>query len=159
MEKILEDLEVIKLDSIGIQEYQKNRYPYLLIDIAEEIHPGKSARGYKNLTTNDWFFEPHFSGDPNMPGMLQVEAMMQLGALMILTLPGNKGKTMYLVSADKIKIARKIVPGDRLNLETELISWKRGVANCKAQGTVNGELACRANYTLVLPDIINQFKK
>ena len=153
------DTRALRLDSVGIQEYQKNRYPYLFIDFAEEIRPGESARGYKNLTANDWFFEPHFSGDPNMPGMLQIEAMMQLGALMILTLPGNKGKTMYLATADRIKLTRKIVPGDRLDLEATLISWKRGLAACTAEGTVNGDLACRADYTLVLPDILNQYKK
>ena len=82
--------EFLCLDYNGIHEYQKNSYPYLMIDYAEKIVPGKSAKGYKNLTANDWFFKCHFPGQPSMPGMLQVEAIVQMFALSILTLPGNK---------------------------------------------------------------------
>ena len=93
-------MKKLRLDLNGILEYQQNRYPYLLIDIAEEVIPGKSARGYKNLTTDDWWVEVHFPGDPNMPGAMQMEAMVQLGALMVTTLPVNKGKVVYLSSAN-----------------------------------------------------------
>ena len=71
-------MEKLKLDIKGLHEYQQNRYPYLLIEYAEEIVPGKSARGYKDLTIDDWWFDVHFPGDPNMPGALQMEAMVQL---------------------------------------------------------------------------------
>ena len=85
-------MESLRLDLNGIHEYQQNRYPYLLIDFAEEVIPGVNAKGYKDLTRKDWFFECHWPGDPNMPGMLQIEALIQMGALTVLTLPGNKGK-------------------------------------------------------------------
>ena len=98
----------ITLDFEGILEYQKNRFPYLMIDVATEIIPGKSAKGFKNLTSNDWFFDCHFEGDPNMPGMLQAEALVQMSALSVLTLPGNKGKVVYLVSAEKIKLFSRV---------------------------------------------------
>ena len=114
-------LKKLHLDLIGIQEYQQNRYPYLLIDVAEEVIPGKSARGYKKLTINDWWFEVHFPGNPMMPGALQIEAIVQLGALMVTTLPGNKGKVVYLISANNLKLIKKILPGDRLDIETELL--------------------------------------
>ena len=151
-------MKSIKLDIKGIHEYQQNRYPYLLVDVAEEVIPGVSAKGYKNLTINDWFFDCHFPGDPNMPGMLQIEAMVQLCALAILTLDGNKGKVAYLSSASNLKWSRKVVPGDRLDMDTNLISFKRGIARCTGVGSVNGELTCKADFTLILPHIIDEYK-
>ena len=97
----------MELDLKGILEYQQNREPYLLIDYATEIYPGKSAKGYKDLTKDEWFFKVHWPQDPNMPGMLQIEALVQMSALSILTLPGNKGKTMYLTSAHNLKFIKK----------------------------------------------------
>ena len=88
--------EILSLDLKGIHEYQQNRKPYLMIDGAEEVIPGLSARGFKQLTKDDWFFAVHWPDDPNMPGLLQIEAMVQMCALSILTLPGNKGSRVYL---------------------------------------------------------------
>ena len=84
------------LDLNQIKEYQQNRNPYLMIDEATEIIPGESAKGFKDLNQDEWFFKVHWPTDPNMPGMLQIEALVQMSALSILTLPGNKGKVMYL---------------------------------------------------------------
>ncbi len=148
----------LKLDTDGIHAYQQNRAPYLLIDAAEEVIPGVSAKGYKNLKENDWFFKVHWPGDPNMPGMLQIEALIQMSALTVLTLPGNKGKIVYLVSANNIKLTRKIVPGDRLDIETKLLTWKRGIGNCSGKGSVNGEIACQADFRIVMPDVLNEFR-
>jgi len=148
----------IRLDNEGIHEYQQNRYPYLLVDIAEEVVPGVSAKGFKNLSINDWFFDCHFPGDPNMPGMLQIEAMVQLCALSILTLEGNKGKVAYLSAANNLKWSRKVVPGDRFEMDTKLISFKRGIGQCSGIGTVNSELASKADFTLVLPHVLDEFK-
>jgi len=148
----------MKLDNKGIHEYQQNRYPYLLVDIAEEVIPGVSAKGYKNLSINDWFFDCHFPGDPNMPGMLQIEALVQLSALTVLTLDGNKGKVAYLSSANNLKWSRKVVPGDRLEMDTKLISFKRGVARSTGVGSVCGELTCKADFTLILPHIMDEYK-
>ena len=150
--------ESLRLDMNGIIEYQRNRFPYLLVDIATEVIPGKSARGFKNLTANDWFFECHWPGDPNMPGMLQIEALVQLSALTVLTLPGNKGKVVYITSANNLKFSRKVLPGDRLSMECELKSWSRGVGRCIAKGKVGDESACAAEFTFVMPDILEQYK-
>ena len=128
-----EEIKKLSLDIHGIHEYQQNRHPYLLIDYAEEIIPGKSARGYKDLSLDDWWFDVHFPDDPNMPGALQMEAMVQLGALMVTTLPANKGEIVYLTS-DKLKLIRKVIPCDRFNIETKLKSWKRGMGTCIASG-------------------------
>jgi len=151
-------METLKLDLKGIHEYQQNRYPYLMIDFAEEVIPGISAKGYKDLTKDDWFFKCHWQGDPNMPGMLQIEALVQMCALTVLTLPGNKGKVVYLTSANNIKLSRKIVAGDRLNIETKLLSWRRGIGNCSGTGSVNGEIACKADFSIVMPDELNKYK-
>lgn len=151
-------MESLVLDKNGIHEYQQNRHPYLLIDFVEEVIPGVSARGYKDLTEKDWFFECHFPGDPNMPGMLQIEALVQMCALTVLTLPGNKGKVAYLTSANNIKLSRKILPGDRLYIETKLLSWKRGIGSGSGIGSVDGEVACRADFAIVMPNILNEYR-
>ena len=148
----------LRLDLNGLQEYQQNRYPYLLIDIAEEIIPGKSAKGYKNLTINDWWFDVHFPGDPSMPGALQSEAMVQLGALMETTLPGNKGKVVYLISANNLKLIKKILPGDRLDLVTELLSWKRGIGKCTGVGFVSSNKVCSVDFNIIMPHILEEYK-
>ena len=148
----------LRLDLNGLHEYQQNRYPYLLIDVAEEVIPGKSAKGYKNLTINDWWFEVHFPDDPSMPGALQIEAIVQLGALMVTTLPGNKGKVVYLTSANNLKLLKKIIPGDRLDIVTELMRWKRGLGNCTGAGYVSGEKVCSLDFNIVMPHILEGFK-
>ena len=151
-------MKKIQLDLNGLHEFQQNRFPYLLIDFAEEIIPGKSARGYKDLSLKDWWFDVHFPGDPNMPGALQVEAMVQLGALMVTTLPGNKGKVVYLTSANNLKLKKKIIPGDRLNIYTELLSWSRGIGRATGKGYVKDDIACSIDFNIVMPHILNDFK-
>lgn len=147
----------MELNKEKIIEYQKNRDPYLMIDYASEVIPGKSAKGYKILKFDEWFFKCHWEGDPNMPGMLQIEAMVQLGALMVLTLPGYKGKAMYLASADKLKFKKKILPGQKLYLETSLDSWKRGIAKCHGKGIVENKLVCSASFVITEPSTLSKF--
>ena len=127
-------MKPLTLNKKQICEFQQNRDPYLMIDFATEVIPGKSAKGYKDLSNNEWFFKVHWPKDPNMPGMLQIESLSQMGALSILCLDGNKGKTMYLTSANNLKFLKKIVPGDRLVIDTKVISYKRGIANIKGSG-------------------------
>jgi len=150
-------MEGFSLDYNGIHEYQKNSYPYLMIDYVEEVVPGKSAKGFKNLSANDWFFKCHFPGDPNMPGMLQIEALVQMFALTVLTLGDNKGKIAYLSSANNLHFFKKVLPGDRLVIETELHSWKRGIGTGAGKGYINGKIACQADFTIVITDILNQY--
>ena len=149
----------MQLNKKAILEYQQNRSPYLMIDFANEVIPGKSARGYKDLMEDEWFFKVHWPTDPNMPGMLQIESLVQMSALSLLTIPGNKGKLVYLVSADKMKFQKKIVPNDRLNIATKVNSYNRGIARCQGRGEVNNKIACRAEFTIILPHIINSYKK
>ena len=150
-------MKKISLDKDGICEYQQNREPYLFIDFATEVIPGKSAKGYKDLKDDEWFFKVHWPNDPNMPGMLQIEALVQMSALSILSLPGNKGKVMYLTSTNNVKFIKKIIPNNRLFIETKIKSYKRGLAICEGVGLIQNKLACKAEFNLILPDEINKY--
>ena len=146
----------MELNYNSILEYQQNRSPYLMIDHATEVNPGVSSKGYKLLNEHEWFFKVHWPGDANMPGMLQVEAMVQMASLSILTLPKNKGKIMYLTSADKIKLIKKVIIGDKFEIETRVISWKRGMGKFEANSFVNSKLVSKASFNLILPDEIER---
>ena len=150
-------MKSFSLDKKGIYEYQQNREPYLLIDFATEIFPGKSAKGYKDLKEDEWFFKVHWPNDPNMPGMLQIEAMVQLSALSLLTLPGNKGKLVYLTSANNLKFTKKITPGSVFKMETKIKNFKRGMASCEGVGIINKEIATKADFNIILPDQIKKY--
>ena len=150
-------MKIFSLDKKGIYEYQQNREPYLLIDYASEIIPGVSAKGYKDLKNDEWFFKVHWPSDPNMPGMLQIEALVQMCALSILSLPDNKGKVVYLTSANNMKFIKKIIPNSRLYIETKIKSFKRGLAICEGVGLVEKNLVCKAEFSLILPDEIKKY--
>ena len=141
----------MKLNKKQIINIQKNRDPYLLMDYATKIVPGKSIEGYKNLKKNEWFFKVHWQGDPNMPGMLQVEAMVQMSSLIIFTLPNINEKTLYLANATNIKFFKKIIPGDKLEILSKLVSSNRGLYKFEAEGYVKKKIACKADFTLILP--------
>ena len=148
---------MMKLNKEQILEYQQNRPPYLMIDFAEEVVPGKSAKGYKDFKEDEWFFKVHWPRDPNVPGMLQIEALVQMSALSILSLPGNKGKVMYLTSANNIKFIKKIIPNKRLYIETKVKSFKRGLAICEGLGLIEKKIACKAEFNLILPEEIKKY--
>ena len=148
----------ISLNKTQILEFQKNKPPYLMIDEATEIVPGEYSNGFKKLNSDEWFFKVHWENDPNMPGMLQVEALVQMAALAILTLPGNKGKVMYLTSANNLIFKKKIIPEMTLKIETKVKSFIRGLAICEGVGLINKEVACKASFNLVLPDEIKKYK-
>ena len=150
-------MNYLVLNKEKILEYQKNRPPYLMIDYADEVVPGKSAKGYKDLNNNEWFFEVHWENDPNMPGMLQIEALVQMCALAILSLPDNKGKVVYLTSANNLKFIKKIIPNSRLYIETFVKSFKRGLAICEGIGFVEKEMVCKADFNLILLDELKKY--
>lgn len=149
--------QAFSLSAIEIQRYQQNRYPYLLVDRITEVIPGKSAKGYKNLTQNEWYFPCHFVDHPNMPGMLQIESLAQVFIMTFLTIPEHKGKMTNFIEANNVKFKKKVLPGDRLDIETELKSFRRGLAKGSAAGYVDGELACSADFIIALPDVLEQY--
>lgn len=138
---------------LGIKEIQEiipHRAPFLLIDQIEELEPGVRAAGYKNVTYNEPFFAGHFPQEPVMPGVLIVEALAQTGAAAILSLEENKGKTAYFGGMDHVKFKRKVVPGDRIRLECEIIRQKGPVGIGRAEATVNGKTAVTAELTFAV---------
>jgi 3-hydroxyacyl-[acyl-carrier-protein] dehydratase len=149
-------MEKFSLNVVELQEYQQNRYPYLMIDHVDEVIPGKSAKGYKNMTMNEWFFPPHFPGAPIMPGALQLESLAQMLTIAITTLPNNKGKTTRFISAS-LKFSKEILPGDKLVIETEVNFWSRGIFKGNGKAFTNGEIACEAEMVICIPDILEQY--
>ena len=124
------------------------------MDYASKVIPGKSVEGYKMLKKNEWFFKVHWPGDPNMPGMLQVEALVQMSSLIVLTMPKMSGKTLYLADSNNIKFFKKILPGDKLRIFSKLVSSSRGLYKFEAEGYVKQKIACKASFTLILPSSV-----
>lgn len=138
------------LSTVEIMDILPHRQPFLLIDTVEELEPGVRAVATKNVTFNEPYFVGHFPGNPVMPGVLIVEALAQTGAVAILSQPEWKGKTAYFAGIDKARFKQKVVPGDVLTLETEIIKIKGPIGIGKAVARVNGKLACSAELTFAI---------
>ncbi len=146
------------LDAYEIQKYQQNRYPLLFVDRITEAKPGAYAKGFKNFTYNEWFFPAHFEDEPNVPGFVQIETLTQVFLMSFLTLDEFKGKKTGFVEVRKARFNRKIIPGDRLDVEATLVSFKRGLADGIAVGSVNGETACSAGFLIAIPDELAKYR-
>lgn len=146
------------LDINEIINFQRNRYPVLLIDKVIDLEPGVSATGIKVFTYNEWFFPGHFDDEPNVPGFVQIESMVQAFILTFLCQPEYQGMKTNFVSINNIKFKRKIVPGDALRTEAKLKSCKRGIAIGSAQSYVGDEFACSADFVVAIPGILDRFK-
>jgi len=132
---------------LGINEIQEiipHRYPFLLVDRIEELEEGKRVVAYKNVTMNEYFFQGHFPQEPVMPGVLIIEALAQAGAVALLLMEKYKGKIAYFTGIDKAKFRQRVVPGDTLKLEVEIIKIKGPAGIGKALATVNGKTAAEA---------------
>ena len=138
---------------LGIKEIQEiipHRHPFLLIDCIEEIRPGEGATGYKSVTYNEPFFAGHFPQEPVMPGVLIVEALAQEGAVAILSEEENRGKVAYFGGINSAKFRKKVVPGDRLKLECQIIKRKGPVGIGSATASVDGKVAVSAELTFMI---------
>ena len=139
---------------LGIKEIQEiipHRHPFLLIDFIDELEPGVRAVCYKSITFNEPQFNGHFPGQPVMPGVLMIEALAQVGAVAILSLPENKGKTAFFGAINNAKFKQMVLPGDRLKLECEIIKRKGPVGVGKAVATnAEGKVAVSAELTFVI---------
>ena len=124
-----------------------HRYPFLLVDTIEELEPGVRALGKKCVSVNEPFFQGHFPGNPVMPGVLIIEALAQVGAVAMLSQPEFQGRTAYFAGIDKARFRQKVVPGDVLLLETEIVKVKGPVGVGRATARANDKVAAQAELT------------
>ena len=133
-----------------IMEIIPHRQPFLLIDTIEELESGVRAVAKKCVSYNEPFFGGHFPAEPVMPGVLIIEALAQTGAVAILSVEENRGKTAYFAGINSAKLKRKVVPGDVLTLETEIIKQKGPIGVGCATAKVDGNIACIAELTFAI---------
>lgn len=138
------------LNTNEIMEIIPQRPPFLMIDRVEEFVPGESAVAYKNISSNESFFQGHFPGNPVMPGVLMVEALAQTGAIAILSMEENKGKNALFGGIDKLKFKKIVTPGDVLKLEVKIIKKKGPVGVGEAIATVDGKVAVKGELTFAI---------
>jgi 3-hydroxyacyl-[acyl-carrier-protein] dehydratase len=130
-----------------------HRYPFALVDRVIAHEPGKSAEAIKNVTFNEPQFQGHFPGRPLMPGVLIVEAMAQVGGLIVTQMPDLPKGLFVFAGIDGVRFRRPVVPGDQLRIRCELISIKRKrFGKVRAQATVEGELVCSGELMFSLVD-------
>ncbi|BAZ43676.1 (3R)-hydroxymyristoyl-[acyl carrier protein] dehydratase [Chondrocystis sp. NIES-4102] len=140
--------------TFSIQEIHQllpHRYPFALVDRIIDYVPGKKAVGIKCVTFNEPFFPGHIPDFPLMPGVLMVEAMAQVGGIILMQIPGMSGKFFAFAGIDKLRFRRPVIPGDRLTLTVELLSLKQNrIAKMQGQGEVDGELAVKGEMLFSL---------
>lgn len=138
------------LDINQIKEIIPHRYPMLLIDKVEELIPGEKAVAYKNVTFNEHFFAGHFPQEPVMPGVLIIEALAQTGAVSILSVDEWKGKIAYFGAIKNARFRGKVVPGDVLRLEVNIVNKRGNIGMGSAVATVNGKVVTDCELTFVV---------
>lgn len=138
------------LDIKQIQEIIPHRHPFLLLDYIEDYEPGQYAVGYKCVSYREEFFAGHFPAEPVMPGVLTLEALAQAGAVAILSLEENQGKTAYFGGIKNCRFRGKVVPGDKLHLETKIIKQKGPLGIGEAIASVDGKVVVSAELSFMI---------
>ncbi|KSV58380.1 3-hydroxyacyl-ACP dehydratase FabZ [Acetivibrio ethanolgignens] len=133
-----------------IEEILPHRHPFLLVDAIEDYVPGEYAIAYKCVTFREDFFRGHFPQEPVMPGVLIIEALAQTGAVAILSQAEKKGKIAYFGGIEKCRFRGKVVPGDKLRLETRIIREKGPVGVGEAIASVDGRTVASAELTFMI---------
>ena len=141
------------VDTAKIMQYLPHRYPMLLVDRITEYEAGKRIVGIKNVTINEPFFQGHYPGHPVMPGVLIIEAMAQVGGLLLMEeVEKHEDKVVYFMSLDRVKWRKPVTPGDTIVFELELLQFRRQVCKLKGQGFVEGTLVAEAEMMAMIVD-------
>lgn len=138
---------VTMMDVNEIREYLPHRYPFLLVDRVVELIEGESIIAYKNITVNEEVFNGHFPQSPVFPGVMIIEAMAQASGILGFKTMNKKpqdGSIYLFAGVDDVRFKRQVIPGDRLQLESRVISEKRGIWKFECKATVDGVLAASA---------------
>lgn len=140
------------LDIEQIRTILPNRYPLLLVDKMLEIVPNKSARGYKNVTINEEFFNGHFPGHAIMPGVLVLESMAQVASVLLLVSTKNSAKRAIFAGMDKVRFRNPVLPGAVLTSDVEIISSESNKIMIKAISHVGDNIAAEGEFSFILAD-------
>ena len=145
-----EQKTILTYDAVQILDLVPHRYPFLLVDRITECVPGEYSIGYKNLTLNEEFFQGHFPGNPVMPGVLQIEAMAQCSAPVLLSLAKFKGKLALFAGLDNVRFKGIVRPGDRLDMRVDLVKLKGPIGKSHGVGMVDGKIVVEADMTVCI---------
>ena len=140
------------MDVNDVMKLLPHRFPFLMVDRIISVEGDNKCTGMKQITINEHFFQGHFPGHPVMPGVLQLEAMAQVGSILLLRKPGYAGKIGYFMSADAVKFRKPVVPGDTLFIEVEMTANKRAIAKARGRCIVNNEVVSEAEMLFGVVD-------
>ena len=146
------DEVALPLGREGIEAIIPHREPFLLVDEVTALQPGVRAEGAYLVNSNAWYLPGHFPGEPIMPGVLQVEALAQMGAICGLAHPDFSGRLALFAAIDDARFKRIVRPGDRLDLACRIVRLRGRIGKAEGEASVAGELACRAALTFALAE-------
>ncbi len=138
------------LDIQAIMEVIPHRYPFLFVDKVEIIESGIKGVGYKNVTMNEYYFQGHYPGMPVMPGVIIIEIMAQVGATILLSDDGFKGKVPYFAGINKARFKRKVLPGDTLRVEVEITKLRGSIGIGQGKAYVGDEIAAQGEFMFAI---------
>ncbi len=139
-----------KLNKEEIEKIIPHRSPFLLVDEVIEVEPGKKIKGIKYVSGDEYYFKGHFPSNPIMPGVLIIETIAQVGAVSLLMMPENKGKLVLFAGIDKARFKKIVKPGDKLEIEVEMGSFRKNIGKAKGKAMVGGKIACIAEIMFAI---------
>ena len=135
-----------KLNKKEIEQIIPHRDPFLFVDEISDYVPGEYAKGLKYVSKDEYYFKGHFPGNPIMPGVIILETLAQVGAIMMLTLEKFKGKIVLFAGIDKVRFKKIVRPGDVLEIEAKILNVRLNIGKGEGKATVNGEIVCVAEF-------------
>lgn len=134
----------------SIMEIIPHRHPFLFVDKVEIMKVGIKGIGYKNVTMNEYYFKGHYPGMPVMPGVIIIETMAQVGAIILLSHEDLKGKVPYFAGINKFRFKRKVIPGDTLRIEVEIVKLRGSIGIGQGRAFVGDEIAAEGEFMFAI---------